>query len=111
MSARVKHQPVGVVACITPYNFPVTNVAGKIAPALAAGCTTVIKPAPQDPLGIFLLGEAIDAAGFPPGVVNIVNGAGPEVPAALVDTRNVDMISFTGSTGVGAKIMENAARP
>jgi acyl-CoA reductase-like NAD-dependent aldehyde dehydrogenase len=110
MSARVKHQPVGVVACITPYNFPVTNVAGKIAPALAAGCTTVIKPAPQDPLGIFLLGEAIDAAGFPPGVVNIVNGAGPEVPAALVDTRNVDMISFTGSTGVGAKIMENGGK-
>ncbi|NDH23230.1 MAG: aldehyde dehydrogenase family protein, partial [Actinobacteria bacterium] len=68
------------------------------------------RPAPQDPLGIFLLGEAIDAAGFPPGVVNIVNGAGPEVPAALVDTRNVDMISFTGSTGVGAKIMENGGK-
>jgi len=110
MSARVIHQPVGVVACITPYNFPVTNVAGKLAPALAAGCTTVIKPAPQDPLGIFLLGEAIEAAGFPPGVVNIVNGAGPEVPAALVDSRDVDMISFTGSTGVGSKIMENGGK-
>ena len=110
MSARVIHQPVGVVACITPYNFPVTNVAGKLAPALAAGCTTVIKPAPQDPLGILLLGEAIEAAGFPPGVVNIVNGAGPEVPAALVDSADVDMISFTGSTGVGTKIMENGAK-
>ena len=110
MSARVIHQPVGVVACITPYNFPVTNVAGKLAPALAAGCTTVIKPAPQDPLGSFLLGEAIEAAGFPPGVVNIVNGAGPEVPAALVDSRDVDMISFTGSTGVGSKIMENGGK-
>ena len=72
--------------------------------------TTVIKPAPQDPLGIFLLGEAIEAAGFPPGVVNIVNGAGPEVPAALVDTRNVDAVSFTGSTGVGAEIMENGSK-
>lgn len=110
MSARVKLQPVGVVAAITPYNFPITNVAGKIAPALAAGCTTVIKPAPQDPLGIFLLGEAVAAAGFPPGVVNIVNGAGPEVPAALVETKDVDMISFTGSSPVGSRIMENGAK-
>ncbi len=110
MSARVTLQPVGVVAAITPYNFPVTNVAGKIAPALAAGCTTVIKPAPQDPLGILLLGEAIAAAGFPPGVVNIVNGAGPEVPAALVDSRDVDMISFTGSSAVGATIMANGGK-
>ena len=110
MSARVIHQPVGVVACITPYNFPITNVAGKLAPALAAGCTTVIKPAPQDPLGILLLGEAVQAAGLPDGVVNIVNGSGPEAPAALVDSKNVDMISFTGSTGVGSKIMENGAK-
>jgi acyl-CoA reductase-like NAD-dependent aldehyde dehydrogenase len=110
MSAHVKRQPVGVVAAITPYNFPVTNVAGKLAPALAAGCTTVIKPAPQDPLGIFLLGEAITAAGLPPGVVNIINGSGPEAPAALVDSNNVDMISFTGSSPVGAKIMENGGK-
>ncbi len=110
MSAQVKRQPVGVVACITPYNFPVTNVAGKLAPALAAGCTTVIKPAPQDPLGIFLLGEAIQAAGFPPGVVNIVNGSTPVVPAALVDTRDVDMISFTGSSPVGSAIMANGGK-
>jgi len=110
MSARVLRQPVGVVACITPYNFPVTNVAGKLAPALAAGCTTVIKPAPQDPLGILLLGEAVEAAGLPPGVVNIVNGSGPEAPAALVDSGDVDMISFTGSSPVGAKIMENGAK-
>ena len=67
-----------------------------------------LNPDPFDPLGIFLLGEAIDAAGFPPGVVNIVNGAGPEVPAALVDTRNVDMISFTGSTGVEPSIDPDA---
>lgn len=110
MSAHVKLQPVGVVAAITPYNFPITNVAGKVAPALAAGCTTIIKPAPQDPLGIFLLGEAVQAAGLPPGVVNIVNGSGPEVPAALVDSPDVNMISFTGSSPVGAKIMENGGK-
>ncbi len=110
MSAQVLRQPVGVVACITPYNFPVTNVAGKIAPALAAGCTVVIKPAPQDPLGILLLGEAIQAAGFPPGVVNIVNGSGPEVPSTLVASADVDMVSFTGSSAVGAAIMADGAR-
>jgi acyl-CoA reductase-like NAD-dependent aldehyde dehydrogenase len=106
----VHHQPVGVVACITPYNFPLTNVAGKIAPALAMGNTVVIKPAPQDPLGILLLGEAVEAAGFPPGVVNIITGSGPEAPAALVDSWDVDMISFTGSSPVGATIFENGGR-
>ncbi len=110
LSAEVKRQPVGVVAAITPYNFPVTNVAGKIAPALAAGCTTVIKPAPQDPLGILLLGEAVEAAGFPPGVVNIVNGSAPDVGAALVDSTDVNMISFTGSSPIGAKIMANGGK-
>ena len=89
LSAQVKRQPVGVVAAITPYNFPITNVAGKIAPALAAGCTTVIKPASQDPLGILLVGQAVEAAGFPEGVVNIVNGSRPDVPAALVDSTDV----------------------
>ena len=110
LSAQVKRQPVGVVAAITPYNFPVTNVAGKIAPALAAGCTTVIKPAPQDPLGILLVGEAAQAAGFPAGVINIVNGSRPDVPAALVDSTDVNMISFTGSSPVGAKIMSNGGK-
>ncbi len=110
VGAMVHHQPVGVVAAITPYNFPLTNVAGKIAPALAAGNTVVIKPAPQDPLGVLLLGDAIQKAGFPPGVVNIVTGSGPEAPAALVDSTNVDMISFTGSTSIGSRIMENGAR-
>ena len=106
----VHHRPVGVVACITPYNFPLTNVAGKIAPALAMGNTCVIKPAPQDPLGILLLGEAIIEAGFPPGVINIVTGSGPEAPAALVDSRDVDMVSFTGSSSVGARIYENGGK-
>lgn len=107
VGAVVHHQPVGVVACITPYNFPLTNVAGKVAPALLMGNTIVIKPAPQDPLGILLLGEAIQEAGFPPGVINILTGSGPDAPAALVDSWDVDMISFTGSSTVGARIFEN----
>ena len=108
-TAMVHHQPVGVVACITPYNMPLVNVAGKIAPALAAGNTVVIKPAPQDPLGVLLLGEAVADAGFPDGVVNIVTGSGPEAPAALVDSPDVNMISFTGSSEVGARIYANGA--
>ncbi len=110
VGAMVHRQPVGVVACITPYNFPLTNVAGKIAPALAAGNTVVIKPAPQDPLAVLLLGEAVREAGLPPGVVNIVTSSGPAVPAALVASRDVDMISFTGSTTVGVRIYEAGAR-
>ena len=108
--AMVHRQPVGVVACITPYNMPLINVAGKIAPALAAGNTVVIKPAPQDPLGVLLLGEAVAEAGFDDGVVNIVTGSGPEVPAALVDSTDVDMISFTGSSEVGTRIYRNGAK-
>ena len=95
VAASVYHQPVGVVLCITPYNFPLTNVAGKIAPALAMGNTCIIKPAPQDPLGILRLGEAINEAGFPPGVINIVTSSGPEVPAAMVASKDVNMVSFT----------------
>ncbi len=110
VGAAVKRQPVGVVAAITPYNFPLTNVAGKIAPALIMGNTCIIKPAPQDPLGILMLGQAIQDAGFPPGVVNILTGSGPDAPAALVDSKDVDMISFTGSSPVGAKIMENGGK-
>ncbi len=104
--AQVIRQPVGVVACITPYNFPLTNVAGKIAPALAMGNTVVIKPAPQDPLAMIKLGQVIEDAGFPPGVINIVTGSGAASGAALVESRDVNMISFTGSSMVGAKIME-----
>jgi len=109
VGAVVHRQPVGVVACITPYNFPLTNVAGKIAPALAMGNTCIIKPAPQDPLGILLLGQAIVDAGFPPGVVNILTSSGPDVPAALVASPDVNMVSFTGSSPVGAAIYANGA--
>jgi acyl-CoA reductase-like NAD-dependent aldehyde dehydrogenase len=109
-NAMVYRQPVGVVACITPYNFPLTNVAGKIAPALAMGNTVIIKPAPQDPLAILKFGEIIEEVGFPPGVINIVPGSGAAAGAALVDSRDVNMISFTGSSPVGAKIMENGGK-
>jgi acyl-CoA reductase-like NAD-dependent aldehyde dehydrogenase len=110
MGAVALRQPVGVVACITAYNFPLTNVAGKIAPALAMGNTVVIKPAPQDPLAVIELVKIMQEVGFPPGVVNIVTGSGPESGAALVDSPDVDMISFTGSTGVGVKIAETGAK-
>jgi acyl-CoA reductase-like NAD-dependent aldehyde dehydrogenase len=109
-NAMVYRQPVGVVAAITPYNFPLTNVAGKIAPALAMGNTVVIKPAPQDPLAILEFGKILQEVGFPPGVINIVTGKGPETGAALVDSKDVNMISFTGSSPVGAKIYENGGK-
>ena len=107
--AHVIRQPVGVVACITSYNFPLVNVSGKVAPALAMGNTVVIKPAPQDPLAMIKAVEIIEEAGFPPGVVNIVTGSGAEAGAALVASPDVHMVSFTGSSGVGVKIMEAGA--
>jgi len=103
-------QPVGVVACIASYNFPMVNMAGKIAPALAMGNTVVVKPAPQDPLAVIDMIAVLEEAGFPPGVVNVVTGSGAEAGAALVDTPDVDMVSFTGSTGVGVKIAEAGAK-
>ncbi len=109
LGAQVVRQPVGVVAAITPYNFPLTNVAGKIAPALAMGNTVVIKPAPQDPLGVLRLGEVVSEI-LPAGVVNIVTGSGPEAGAALVESPDVDMVSFTGSTAVGTAIYESGAK-
>jgi acyl-CoA reductase-like NAD-dependent aldehyde dehydrogenase len=110
MAGVVNRQPVGVVACISPYNFPLVNAAGKIGPALATGNTVVMKPAPQDPLAIIELARMCEEVGFPPGVVNVVTGSAPEVGQALVESRNVDMISFTGSTNVGIAIYEAGAR-
>jgi phenylacetaldehyde dehydrogenase len=103
-------QPAGVVTCISPYNFPLVNMAGKVAPALATGNTIVMKPAPQDPLAVIELARIMDEVGFPPGVVNVITGSKPEVGAALVDSPDVDMISFTGSTAVGQRIYEAGAR-
>ncbi len=110
MSAIAVRQPVGVVACITPYNFPLVNMAGKIGPALAMGNTVVVKPAPQDPLAVTVFGEILHEAGFPSGVVNVVTGSGAEAGQALVASSDVDMVSFTGSTPVGRAIGEVAGR-
>ncbi|HSQ00873.1 MAG TPA: aldehyde dehydrogenase family protein [Candidatus Dormibacteraeota bacterium] len=102
-------EPIGVVACITPYNFPMTNCAGKVGPALACGNTVVVKPAPVDPLAVAELCRMIDSV-LPPGVVNFVCGSAPEIGAALCESPDVDMISFTGSTAVGCHIQAAAAR-
>jgi acyl-CoA reductase-like NAD-dependent aldehyde dehydrogenase len=110
MGAIAVRQPVGVVACITPYNFPIVNTAGKIGPALAMGNTVVVKPAPQDPLAVTVLGEVLAEAGFPDGVVNIVTGSGADVGEAITASPHVDMVSFTGSTTVGQRIGEVCGR-
>lgn len=102
--AVVLRQPVGVVTCITSYNNPWANPAGKIAPALAMGNTVVVKPAPQDPLSVLLMAAALEEAGVPPGVVNVISGERVEVGQAAVDSPDIDMISFTGSTQVGRAI-------
>jgi acyl-CoA reductase-like NAD-dependent aldehyde dehydrogenase len=102
-------EPIGVVACITPYNFPMTSCAGKIGPALACGNTVVVKPAPVDPLGVAELCRMVDSV-MPPGVVNFVCGSAPEIGAALCESPDVDMISFTGSTRVGCQIQAAAAQ-
>jgi acyl-CoA reductase-like NAD-dependent aldehyde dehydrogenase len=106
----VERRPVGVVACITPYNFPLVNMAGKVGPALAMGNTVVVKPAPQDPLAVLAFADAVVEAGFPPGVINVVTGSGADVGEALVGSPRVDMVSFTGSTAVGQRIGEVAGR-
>lgn len=105
----VVREPVGVVACISPYNFPMTNCAGKIAPALAVGNTVVIKPPPQDPLGMTELARIV-ASVLPPGVVNFVCGSDPAIGEALTTSDDVDMVSFTGSCHVGSLIEQAAAR-
>jgi phenylacetaldehyde dehydrogenase len=102
-------QPVGVVGQIIPWNYPLMMSAWKLAPALAAGCTIVLKPAEQTPLSALLLGELIQRAGIPDGVVNIVPGYGETAGAALASHPGVDKIAFTGSTEVGKLIMRNAA--
>lgn len=110
MGALAVRQPVGVVTCITSYNNPWANPAGKIAPALAMGNTVVVKPAPQDPLSVYRMAEALEAAGVPPGVVNVVSGRSVEVGEAAVASPDVDMVSFTGSTAVGQRIAEVCGR-
>lgn len=106
----VTRQPVGVVAAIVPWNFPLMNAVWKIAPALACGCTVVLKPAELTPLSALRLGELALAAGLPPGVLNIVPGLGNVAGQSLIEHPGVDKISFTGSPQVGKHIMATAAQ-
>jgi acyl-CoA reductase-like NAD-dependent aldehyde dehydrogenase len=110
MGAIARRQPVGAVAAITPYNFPVVNMAGKLGPALAMGNTVVVRPASQNPLAVIELVRIMHEVGFPPGVVNVITGSTPVTGEALVATRDIDMVSFTGSTGVGTRIGEVGGR-
>ncbi|MCW7537328.1 aldehyde dehydrogenase family protein [Aquabacterium sp. A7-Y] len=107
--SRVLREAVGVVAAITPWNYPLHQIAAKVGAALAAGCTLVLKPSEVAPLNAFLLAEVIHEAGLPPGVFNLVTGYGGTVGEALVAHPDVDMISFTGSTLAGKRISEVAA--
>lgn len=106
--AYTMHEPVGVVGLIVPWNFPLAMAVAKIAPALAAGCTVVLKPAEQTPMSALRLGHLIAEAGIPDGVVNIVTGYGHSAGAALTAHQGVDKISFTGSTAVGRTILHAA---
>jgi aldehyde dehydrogenase (NAD+) len=106
----VVKEPVGVVGCITPWNYPLHQIAAKVAPALAAGCTVVLKPSEVAPLNAFLLAEVIQQAGLPPGVFNLVTGYGPVVGEALAGHPEVDMVSFTGSTRAGKRVSELGAQ-
>ncbi|MEU0660814.1 aldehyde dehydrogenase family protein [Streptomyces lavendulocolor] len=103
-NSTVLMEPVGVVGAITPWNYPLHQIVAKVAPALAAGCTIVLKPAEDTPLTAQLFAEAVDAAGLPAGVFNLVTGLGPVAGQALAEHDGVDMVSFTGSTAVGRRI-------
>ena len=107
--AYTLREPVGVVGLIVPWNVPLAMAVSKISPALAAGCTVLLKPAELTPLTALRLGELIQAIGLPPGVVNIVTGLGHEAGQAIVDHPGVDKISFTGSTVVGKSLLASAA--
>ncbi len=109
-NSLVVREPVGVVAAITPWNYPLHQIALKIAPALAAGCTVVLKPSEVAPFNAFVLAEVIEAAGLPKGVFNLVTGLGTVAGEALVKHPGVDMISFTGSTRAGKRISELASQ-
>jgi betaine-aldehyde dehydrogenase len=106
----VVREPIGVVGCITPWNYPLHQIVAKVAPALAAGCTVVLKPSEIAPLNAFMLAEIIHEAGLPKGVFNLVSGYGPVVGEAIVSHPGVDMVSFTGSTAAGKHIAEVAAK-
>jgi acyl-CoA reductase-like NAD-dependent aldehyde dehydrogenase len=103
-------EPAGVVACITPWNYPLHQIANKVGAAMAAGCTVVLKPSEVAPINAFILAEVIDEVGLPHGVFNLVTGTGPVVGEAIVSHPRTDMVSFTGSTRAGKRVMEIAAQ-
>ncbi len=109
-NSLVIKEPVGVVGCITPWNYPLHQIIAKVAPALAAGCTVVLKPSEVAPLNAFILAEIIDGIGLPAGVFNLVSGVGPVVGEAIAAHPDVDMVSFTGSTRAGKRVSELAAQ-
>ena len=108
-NSRVLREPVGVLGAITPWNYPLNQIACKVAPALAAGCTVVLKPSEIVPLNAFILAEVIESVGLPPGVFNLVTGIGPVVGEAIAGHPGVDFVSFTGSTRAGRRVSELAA--
>ncbi len=105
----IVREPIGVCGMITPWNWPVNQVAAKVTPALAAGCTMILKPSEIAPFDAIIFAEIVDAAGVPPGVFNLVNGDGPGVGTALAQHPDIDMVSFTGSTRAGVLVAQNAA--
>ena len=106
----VVREPIGVVGAITPWNYPLHQIAAKVAPAMAVGCTVVLKPSEVAPLNAFILAEVIDEAGVPAGVFNLVTGTGPVVGEAIAAHPDVDMVSFTGSTRAGRRVSELASQ-
>ncbi len=108
-NSLVVKEPIGVVAMITPWNFPLHQIIGKVAPAIAAGCTMVLKPSKEAPLNAFVLAEILDDIGLPSGVFNLVSGHGREIGEAMSSHPGVDMVSFTGSTNAGVRVTELAA--
>ena len=105
----VVKEPIGVVAMITPWNFPLHQIIGKVAPAIAAGCTMVLKPSKEAPLNAFVLADILDEIGLPNGVFNLISGHGREIGETLASHPEVDMVSFTGSTNAGVRVSELAA--
>jgi phenylacetaldehyde dehydrogenase len=101
-----RREPIGVVGCIVPWNFPLVIAAWKVAPALAAGNTVILKPAEQTPLTALILGELALEAGIPPGVLNVIPGFGPRTGQTMTEHMGIDKISFTGSTTTGRRIVD-----
>ena len=109
-NSQIVREPVGVVGAITPWNYPLHQIALKVAPAIAVGCTVVLKPSEVAPLNAFVLAEIIDEVGLPAGVFNLVTGTGPVVGEAIASHAGIDMVSFTGSTRAGKRVSELAAQ-